>query len=207
MPGEGTRIKPIAFIDAEINPESEKVLDIGCVKTDGSVFHSGSLAEFTRFIRGSAFLCGHNILNHDLKYLQNAVRDAGLTENDAIDTLYLSPLLFPAKPYHALVKDDKLQTDDINNPLNDSIKAKDLFYDEVSAFRQKDDVLKRIFYHLLKDMPEFTAFFRFLDFGETHHADICNLVRSRFSGVYANTPTSGDDRETSGGASILPGFD
>lgn len=182
MPGEGTRIKPIAFIDAEINPESEKVLDIGCVKTDGSVFHSGSLAEFTRFIRGSAFLCGHNILNHDLKYLQNAVRDAGLTENDAIDTLYLSPLLFPAKPYHALVKDDKLQTDDINNPLNDSIKAKDLFYDEVSAFRQKDDVLKRIFYHLLKDMPEFTAFFRFLDFGETHHADICNLVRSRFFG-------------------------
>ena len=51
-----------------------------------------------------------------------------------IDTLYLSPLLFPHRPYHALLKDDKLQTDELNNPLNDSIKAMQLFYDEVNAF-------------------------------------------------------------------------
>jgi ATP-dependent DNA helicase RecQ len=28
-----------------------------------------------------------------------------------IDILFLSPLLFPTKPYHRLLKDDKLQTD------------------------------------------------------------------------------------------------
>lgn len=43
----------------------------------------------------------------------------------AIDTLCLSPLLFPMRPYHALIKDDKLQSDSLNNPLNDSIKPMD----------------------------------------------------------------------------------
>lgn len=43
---------------------------------------------------------------------------------NVIDTLYLSPLLFPHRPYHKLLKDDKLQTEEINNPLNDAKKAK-----------------------------------------------------------------------------------
>ena len=51
-----------------------------------------------------------------------------------IDTLYLSPLLFPRRPYHALLKDDKLQSDELNNPVNDSEKARRLFLDEVNAF-------------------------------------------------------------------------
>ena len=76
----------------------------------------------------------HNIINHDLKYLRKAGVTLEYGDHDILDTLFLSPLLFPAKPYHALVKDDKLQTQEINNPLNDSIKAKDLFFDEVAAF-------------------------------------------------------------------------
>lgn len=48
-------------------------------------------------------------------------------------TLYLSSMMFIAGTYHKLLKDDKLQTDDINNPRNDSLKARDLFYDEVEA--------------------------------------------------------------------------
>ncbi len=46
---------------------------------------------------------------------------------NVIDTLFFSPLLFPAKPYHSLLKDDKLQTEEMNNPLNDAIKAKRSF--------------------------------------------------------------------------------
>ena len=129
----------IAFIDTEIEPKSRKVLDIGSVKDNGSSFHSTSVADFITFLRGTEFICGHNIFNHDLKYIQKVVNDAGLNPSNAIDTLFLSPLLFPTKPYHALLKDDKLQVEDINNPLNDSIKAKDLFYDEVSSFNQADE--------------------------------------------------------------------
>ncbi|MDI9483805.1 MAG: RecQ family ATP-dependent DNA helicase, partial [Bacillota bacterium] len=131
-------MNPIVFVDTEIDPKNNKILDIGAVKDNGNSFHSDSVAAFIEFIKGSKYVCGHNILNHDIKYIQNAVTEAGISDEYIIDTLFLSPLLFPAKPYHSLLKDDKLQTDEINNPLNDSIKARDLFYDEVAAFQQLD---------------------------------------------------------------------
>ena len=152
----------IAFIDTEIEPKSRKILDIGGVKDDGNSFHSNSITDFITFLRGTQFICGHNIFNHDLKYIQKAVTDAGINSANIIDTLFLSPLLFPTKPYHALLKDDKLQTEDTNNPLNDSIKAKDLFFDEVAAFQQTDETLKQILYLLLNDKKEFHSFFHFI---------------------------------------------
>jgi len=126
-------MKSIVFIDTEIDKKSLKILDIGGVKSDGNLFHSSSITEFIYFINRAEFICGHNILNHDLKYIQKAVNEAGINLSNVIDTLYLSPLLFPTKPYHALLKDDKLQSEESNNPLNDSIKAKDLFFDEVAV--------------------------------------------------------------------------
>lgn len=152
----------ITFIVTEIEPKTGKILDIGGVKNDGSTFHSNSLAGFIQFLSRSDYICGHNILNHDLKYIQSALERVGIQLSPVVDTLRLSPLLFSAKPYHALVKDDKLQTDDLNNPLNDAIKAKDLFFDEVAAFQQADSVLREIYYALLKDTKEFGSFFRFL---------------------------------------------
>ncbi|MBF0648754.1 hypothetical protein IR083_07970 [Dysgonomonas sp. GY75] len=106
-----------------------------------SSFHKTSVAEFVHFLDGTEFICGHNILNHDIKYIGKALTDAGVNPKNIIDTLYLSPLLFPTRPYHSRLKDDKLQSEDTNNPLNDSIKAKDLFYDEITAFSQTDETL------------------------------------------------------------------
>lgn len=157
-------MRSIAFVDTEIDPRSHKILDIGGIKDDGSHYHSASLDDFADFLKGITFICGHNIINHDIKYIRKAINDGGINASNVIDTLYLSPLLFPTKPYHALLKDDKLQTDDINNPLNDSIKARDLFYDEVAAFHQLDELLKQIFYLLLNDKREFSAFFDFIDY-------------------------------------------
>jgi len=115
----------IVFIDTEVNRKSKKALDIGAVKEDGREFHSGSLSAFAGFLRGCTYVCGHNILYHDLKYLKSEISESGASF--FIDTLYLSPLLFPKKPYHRLVKDDKLTVDELNNPLNDAKKARDLF--------------------------------------------------------------------------------
>ena len=172
----------IAFLDTEIEAKSGKVLDMGCVKADGNFFHSNSMNDFVQFMRGSQFICGHNILNHDLKYIQKAVIEAKINADNVIDTLYFSPLLFPTEPYHKLVKDDKLQTEDANNPLNDSIKAKDLFFAEVAAFNTLDENLKGIFYLLLKDKKEFSAFFRFLNYSSlAKTAEI--LIGEKFSSL------------------------
>ncbi len=169
----------IAFIDIEIEPKSQKILDIGSIKGDGEFFHSCSIPDFIQYLNGTQFICGHNIINHDLKYIQNAIEDAGIKEPCIIDTLFLSPLLFPAKPYHALLKDDKLQTEDTNNPLNDSIKAKDLFFDEIAAFKQTDGILKQILYGLLKDKKEFLFFFHFIGY-KSKNTDIENLIHRKF---------------------------
>src|SRR5690606_27877011 len=91
-------------------------------------------------------------------------------------------LLFPTEPYHALLKDDKLQTEDTNNPLNDSIKARDLFFDEVSAFNQTDGELKQIFYLLLKERKEFHSFFRFVAYSSSE-TDIEKIIREKFVSV------------------------
>jgi len=171
----------IAFFDTEIDPQSLKVLDIGAVKDNGSSFHKTSVAEFIQFLTGVNYICGHNIIKHDIKYIGTAIADSGTNLRNVIDTLYLSPLLFPTKPYHALLKDDKLQTEELNNPLNDAIKAKDLFYDEVSAFSQTEEMLQQIFYLLLKDRKEFYAFFDFVAFKDTG-SDIEKLIRLRFKG-------------------------
>jgi ATP-dependent DNA helicase RecQ len=175
-------MKSIAFIDTEIEPKSRKILDIGSVKDNGNTFHSNSIADFIKFLNGTEFICGHNILNHDILYIDKAVTDAKVNSENIIDTLFLSPLLFPTKPYHALLKDDKLQTEDTNNPLNDSIKAKDLFFDEVSVFNQAEDRLKQIFYFLLNEKKEFSSFFRFIAY-KSNQTDIEKIIREKFQSL------------------------
>lgn len=175
----------IAFIDTEIDPGRRKILDIGSVKGDGSTFHQPSVAGFIQFLKGTQFVCGHNILHHDIKYIGKALAEAGVSCANVIDTLYLSPLLFPTRPYHALLKDDKLQSEDANNPLNDAIKAKDLFNDEVAAFKQASEALKQIFYLLLHDKKEFSSFFHFIAYTSQKN-ELEKLIRRKFVNEICN---------------------
>ena len=152
--------KPIVFFDTEVGVSDEKIHDIGAVSENGSTLHSSSVSDFLSFINKDAILCGHNIIHHDLKYIEKAI--AKPIDHPAIDTLYLSPLLFPKRPYHSLLKDDKLQTDELNNPVNDSKKAMSLFYDEVNAYNELPRELKGIYRDLLSDTVEFRGFFSYV---------------------------------------------
>ena len=148
----------IAFIDTEVNPQTKKVADYGAVREDGAVLHSHSKADFDAFVSRCDIVCGHNIINHDLKY-------TALRSNPTIvDTLFLSPLLFPKRPYHHLVKDDKLQVDELNNPVNDSMKARDLLNDEVAAWNQLSSYRQEIYYQLLSDTEQFGGFFKYINY-------------------------------------------
>ena len=148
----------IAFIDTEVNPQTKKVADYGAVREDGAVLHSHSKADFDAFVSKCDTVCGHNIINHDLKY-------TALRGNPTIvDTLFLSPLLFPKRPYHHLVKDDKLQVDELNNPVNDSMKARDLLNDEIAAWNQLSPDRQEIYYQLLHDTEQFGGFFNYINY-------------------------------------------
>ena len=46
----------ITFIDTEINPINNRILDIGAVRDNGAEFHSAYIREFIDFIRGSEYI-------------------------------------------------------------------------------------------------------------------------------------------------------
>ena len=154
--------KSVVFFDTEIGVDDKRIHDIGAVRSDKGTLHTASVSAFCAFAAGSDFLCGHNVIHHDMKYIV-PLTDKRVPKK-IIDTLYLSPLLFPKKPYHRLLKDDKLQVEELNNPVNDSQKARDLFYDEVNAFYQLTSGQKKIFCGLLYDFEEFRGFFDYMEF-------------------------------------------
>ncbi|MNJ85762.1 ATP-dependent DNA helicase RecQ [compost metagenome] len=168
----------IAFLDTEINAQHH-IGDIGCITTDGRQYHGKSVKDCLSILMDSDFICGHNIIHHDLKYLKPALQYVGIDSRNVIDTLYLSPLVFPNRPYHHLVKDDKLQSEDLNNPLNDSKKAQDLFFDEKASFHKLDLIEQQIYNELLKDQLEFQGFFQFLKI-DPITIDLKNAVQQVF---------------------------
>ena len=160
----------VVFIDTEVNPQTKKVADYGAIREDGAVLHSHSKSDFDAFVSKCDTVCGHNIINHDLKY-------TALRGNPTIvDTLFLSPLLFPKRPYHHLVKDDKLQVDDLNNPVNDAMKARDLLNDEIAAWNNLSPNRQKIYYYLLHDTSVFIGFFKYIAYSPTKQSSLLDKI-------------------------------
>ena len=65
-----TTAKSIAFIDTEVDPTTGRIFDFGGLYASGPSFHSASREDFLRFLTAAEFVCGHNILDHDLKYIR-----------------------------------------------------------------------------------------------------------------------------------------
>lgn len=172
-------MKNITFFDLEIEQNTKKILDVGAFNKSKGTLHTSMPIKLEEFVSDSEYVCGHNIIHHDLEYLQYIL--PSIKEKKAIDTLYLSPLMFPQKPYHKLLKNDKLQVDELNNPVNDSIKARDLFYDEVDAFNLLSENLKKIYFGLLYNIDEFRDFFDYLNYYVSDF-NRGNLIKEEFKG-------------------------
>ena len=153
---ENARSRNIAFVDTEVGLKDHKIHDIGALRYDGATFHQASQTALNKFLQEGKvdYICGHNLIHHDARYLQlNGI---------LIDTLYLSPLLFPKRPYHHLVKDDKLMSEQMNNPVNDCEKAKELLMDEIAAWNQLSERRRKIFTLLLQNEEEFRGFLMYV---------------------------------------------
>ncbi len=164
-----------AFIDIEVDPSKKTILDIGAVRYDGAIFHKNSKQELLDFIENTDYICGHNIIHHDIKYLFSDKKHRQIL----VDTLYISPLLFPERPYHKLLKDDKLVSDHINNPVNDCEKAKDLLMDEIDRWHTLPEEKRLIYASLLKDKKEFSGFLNIVN--AQYINNIADLIRKIYS--------------------------
>lgn len=167
------------FVDAEIGLRDKKVHDIGALRWDGAVYHSADKQELMNFLKDADFVCGHNIIHHDANYLFGE----GAHRCLFVDTLYLSPLLFPERPYHHLLKDDKLVSEQMNNPVNDCEKARDLLMDEVIRWNELSPSLQMIYSTLLYGHVEFKGFLTFVDAKAGTEESVEELIRSEYAGI------------------------
>lgn len=167
-----------AFVDVEVGLKDHKIHDIGALRWDRAIFHSANKRELMDFLKGVDFICGHNIIHHDAKFLFGESQNRCML----VDTLYVSPLLFPEKPYHRLLKDDKLVSEQMNNPVNDCEKAHDLLMDEVAQWHVLSKEKRIILTSLLKDIPEFKGFLEFVNAPRDNNNSIVDLIRSEYKG-------------------------
>ncbi|MFN8241939.1 MAG: RecQ family ATP-dependent DNA helicase [Bacteroidales bacterium] len=172
----------IVFIDTEVSEIDKRISDIGALKTDGSNFHSGNIYDFQNFISDAKYFCGHNIIKHDLDFIKKETGKDICDLMYVIDTLFLSPLIFPEKPYHHLIKDDKLISEELNNPVADSIRCKELLHAEIDKFHTLSDILKSIYYFLLKNQPGYSGFFKYIEFQPKKNT-LDQLVKEYFKGI------------------------
>jgi ATP-dependent DNA helicase RecQ len=175
----------ISFLDTEVDPKTGKILDIGGTNDANEVFHDRSVENLQAFISKAQYICGHNIIDHDKKYLSKWWGEDIVKNYRFIDTLYISPLLYPERPYHHLVKDDKLDPENLNNPYIDAVKAKDLFYDELEKFRKADSKLQQIYFRLLNNSDYFKSFFDFVTTNETEESTE-QLIRGYFTDMFCS---------------------
>ena len=166
-----------AIIDVEVGLKDNKIHDIGALRYDNAIFHNASKKEFYDFINNVDYLCGHNIVHHDIKYLFGEEQHRWLL----VDTLYMSPLLFPECPYHKLVKDDKLINEQMNNPVNDCQKAKELLWDEIARWHSLSYEKRKIFTSLLKGKKEFDGFLKMVNSDEVA-SNLPELIKQVYYG-------------------------
>ena len=167
-----------AFIDVEVGLNDHRIHDIGALRCDGAIFHSAKRSELLAFLKDVDFVCGHNIIHHDAKYLFGDVAHQWML----VDTLYVSPLLFPQRPYHHLLKDDKLVSDQANNPVNDCEKAYDLLMDEVAQWEALSGDRQNIYAALLQGTAEFEGFLNLVNATAADADTLATLIRSIYEG-------------------------
>ena len=110
-----------------------------------------ALDELDAFAAPAARLLGHNLLGHDLPFLDTLAPRLALLRKPVVDTLHLSPLAFPKNPYHPLIKhykDDSLQRQTENDPVADARlagRAFEMEWDEFARLVAAGDMAPAVF--------------------------------------------------------------
>jgi len=117
------------LVDIEVN-EKNVIYSLGAAfgndsfqSETGKRVDIKTLKQLDKFGQDAEFILGHNIIIHDLPYLQKVNQSIKVFSKAAIDTLFLSPLAYPANPYHRLVKDYQIVRDSVNDPVKDALLA------------------------------------------------------------------------------------
>ena len=159
-----TALDDFLFFDIEYNPSTETIREYGF--SFGDTQYRGSqptvLAEAAEKAK---YFVGHNILVHDAPIIKKNF-NIQFPSVRALDTLMLSSLLFPRKPYHKLRKEYLHDENNPSDPLKDAELCKQLLQDCVEKWNTYPWQLKSLLYQFLKEEPGFAPFFDLVYFEE-----------------------------------------
>ncbi|MYL14016.1 MAG: RecQ family ATP-dependent DNA helicase [Gammaproteobacteria bacterium] len=190
-------------LDLEVTKQNQRVAAFAAVRSsDGESFHrkfGGKIKhsdwkQLDAFAGDTEVLVGHNLIAHDVPYLQAEAPELKLLGLPPLDTLRLSPLAFPRHPYHSLVKHYK--SGDIvrvacNDPELDCRASLRLLADEIEAFRAIDANLLTAYHWLTTRDSNAAGFDRFFASvrGKTcpTRADVITAMRKRLENVSCST--------------------
>ena len=150
-------MNPILFLDLEVNKSTGKVEEIGFIFGEEE-YRGKSLEPLIAAVNRAKYICGHNILDHDINVLKNYPGASAVSGLSVIDTLYLSPLFRPNLKTHSLGKDYQLSTPLKNDPLADARLAKGLLEELMEKFLALETVEREIFQSILTGQGPFASF-------------------------------------------------
>ncbi len=162
-------------VDLEVDPRSQRIFALAAKnETTGAELSftkerlrtldlEAALGQLDEFAEDGDCLVGHNLIEFDAPHLEAAAPELRLLSLPRLDTLRLSPLAFPANPYHHLVKhyqDGGLIRGQINDPLLDAGLTLELLSDERAALGGKDSDLLSAWHWLTAQSTNGEAFNR-----------------------------------------------
>ncbi len=109
------------------------------------------------WLRADDVLVGHNLHAFDLPELAARAPGSPLLALPTLDTLELSVLAHPARPYHRLTKDDQLVRDARPSPLSDVRASEVVLIDALDALRALPDAERDLLRALLQRVPHAPA--------------------------------------------------
>lgn len=159
-------VDDILFLDIEVD-KVNKIFLAGAILGPHQ-WQDKSPSKIFEWAKTAKWVCGHNILAHDLILLKQYEKgNSSLFALKIIDTLLLSPLFFPKERYHKLIKGYQLNVPWLNDPLKDSEQAKTVLLEQENVFDKLIPSKQNWLYYLLHDKEGFDGFFNYKNFIET----------------------------------------
>lgn len=144
-PGYPARVTRPLVLDVELS-RAGALHGLGALGPDGEEVVAERAADVPAALRTIAgwkadLLVGHNLALHDRPWLARYAPGHPALALPWVDTLVLSPLAFPERPYHRLVKEHRLVRESIPAPLADCRATLQVLADEQRAFARMSPAL------------------------------------------------------------------
>lgn len=171
------KINNILFIDLEVGTNSHMIHAVGAlIKGEHYNGQSVSAIRDLYFKYTPEFICGHNFINHDKRFLVETTFNPIFETTKIIDTFFVSMLVYPDKLSHKLSKPYKTEANIQNDPFGDCISTQNLLEMMIERFNTFGPSLKALLASLLGKNEYFKGFFAYV-YVEPEKIDIYDFFK------------------------------